>query len=143
MSIPLLKLEYLLIRTLSKPIANSIKQQAVEKPSFRNSCMKLAQSYHSMEVHMRHRLKSVNGTDVREMDPVRPLDEKKAIELGANFIGEFLIFSIAGVLVTLEALRSSRNEKARREETENRIVQLEDALQRIMQDKSKMEAAPA
>lgn len=124
MSIPLIKLGYLLVRTLSKPIANTIKKQAVNKPSFRNICVKLAQSYHKMEVHLRRRLK--NGTNLSQIEEaVRPLDEKKAIELGANFIGEFVIFSVAGSVLTFEAIRNRENEKNRREDVLDRLDALE------------------
>lgn len=129
MSIPLIKLGYLLIRTLSKPIANSIKKQAVNKPSFRETCIKLAQSYHKMEVHLRRRLKNGSGPKLNAAEAeefvVRPLDEKKAIELGANFIGEFVIFSVAGIVLTMEAIRTREIEKNRREDVKDRLEALE------------------
>lgn len=73
-------------------------------------------------------LGTTQSEDAKLVDQVRPLDEKKAIELGANFIGEFIIFSIAGVLLTLESWRSSRVEKNRKEDVENRLEALESQI---------------
>ncbi|KAL2009512.1 hypothetical protein VTN00DRAFT_5319 [Thermoascus crustaceus] len=48
-----LKLSSLLIRTLSKPIANQIKAQAREHERFRRICVSFAQSLHRLDMRMR------------------------------------------------------------------------------------------
>ncbi|KAI9828902.1 MAG: hypothetical protein M1826_005825 [Phylliscum demangeonii] len=53
MSSVTLKLTTLIIRTLSKPIANQIKAQAREHPSFRRICISFAQSVHRIDMRLR------------------------------------------------------------------------------------------
>ncbi|MCJ1242854.1 hypothetical protein MMC30_000049 [Trapelia coarctata] len=48
-----LKITSLLIRTLSKPIANRIKAQAREHPQFRGVCVSIAQSIHRLDMRLR------------------------------------------------------------------------------------------
>ncbi|KAH0536308.1 hypothetical protein FGG08_006801 [Glutinoglossum americanum] len=48
-----LKITSLIIRTLSKPIANQIKNQAREHPRFRKLCVDFAQSLHRVDMHLR------------------------------------------------------------------------------------------
>ncbi|KAF3919792.1 hypothetical protein ABW20_dc0109067 [Dactylellina cionopaga] len=53
MSTIAIKLTSLAIRTLAKPIANSIKQQAKEHPRFRTVCIALAQVVHRTDMRIR------------------------------------------------------------------------------------------
>ncbi|KAI9764980.1 MAG: hypothetical protein M1840_007902 [Geoglossum simile] len=48
-----LKLTSLIVRTLSKPIANQIKSQAREHPRFRKVCIHFAQSLHRVDMRLR------------------------------------------------------------------------------------------
>ncbi|KAF8424514.1 optic atrophy 3-like protein, partial [Tirmania nivea] len=48
-----LKLGSLVIRTVSKPIANAIKAQARDHPTFRRICIRLAQSLHRTDMRLR------------------------------------------------------------------------------------------
>ncbi|KAL2831732.1 optic atrophy 3 protein-domain-containing protein [Aspergillus cavernicola] len=48
-----LKLSSLVIRTLSKPIANQIKAQAREHERFRNICVSMAQGLHRLDMRLR------------------------------------------------------------------------------------------
>lgn len=135
-ALPLVKLGYLLVRTVAKPISSSLKKQAKDHPTFRNACIGLAQSYHRLEVRMRRRLAAKNGGGTLEPNSalteqsVRPLDEQKAIELGADFFGEALVFGVAGILLVMEATRNHRAEMARRQLIEDKFEQLfSDVLQ--------------
>lgn len=82
MSIPLVKLGYLVVRTLSKPIAKVIQQQAAEHQKFRTLCTSLSQAYHRMEVRLRSRA-SDKHISVKPED-IKPLSEEKAIQLGGS-----------------------------------------------------------
>ncbi|KAI9784838.1 MAG: hypothetical protein M1839_001568 [Geoglossum umbratile] len=48
-----LKITSLIVRTLSKPIANQIKNQAREHPRFRKVCIHFAQSLHRVDMRLR------------------------------------------------------------------------------------------
>ncbi|KAF3102227.1 hypothetical protein TWF706_005372 [Orbilia oligospora] len=53
MSTIAIKLTSLAVRTLAKPIANSIKQQAREHPRFRSVCIAIAQAVHRTDIRIR------------------------------------------------------------------------------------------
>ncbi|KAJ3219538.1 hypothetical protein HDU67_000483 [Dinochytrium kinnereticum] len=55
---------------------------------------------------------------------IRPLNEAKAVELGASFISESLLFSVAGFTILFEAWRSSRK-------ASSRVVSVDEALARL------------
>lgn len=139
---PLVKLGYLLIRTIAKPVSGAIKNYARDHPRFKAMCMHVAQRYHKSEVRLRRGLiqkriiggnkaaaaESLKGL-VHTEPEIKPLDPAKAIETGANFIGESIVFVVAGVLLVADQLSSRAKEQARREAIENRILQLEEELQ--------------
>ena len=79
---PLIKLGYLLIRTVAKPVANLLKQQTKNHTGFRTICVRLAQTYHRSEIKMSRRLGGASKAVTEAA--VRPLDEQKAIEVGAG-----------------------------------------------------------
>ncbi|KAK6330193.1 hypothetical protein TWF730_004689 [Orbilia blumenaviensis] len=196
MSTIAVKLTSLAVRTLAKPIANSIKQQAREHPRFRTICIAIAQTVHRTDIRIRlnllrdnsviekaeedeERRKSTDrgkdekgsiakmATDAlkdekhdslkassthhdhptshshtseseaghathaaKKKKPatphIRPLSDSKAIERGAAFISEFFLFSVAGGLILVEALRSRKKEMNRRDEVAERLQNLEE-----------------
>lgn len=133
MSIPLVKLGYLLVRTFAKPIAKMVQDQAAAHPMFRGICIKLSQSYHLMEIRLKSRLNkssdSQSNSNIQEH--IKPLSDEKAIQFGANFIGEFVIFSIAGVALILESLRNSANERKKQAERDGKVEELYKSIEII------------
>lgn len=119
---PLIKLGYLLIRTVAKPVANVLKQQTKNHPVFRSACVRLAQTYHRSEIKMSRRLGGASKAVTEAI--VRPLDEQKAIEVGANFIGETLVFIVAGTVLILDQTLSAQKEQARRQVIEDKFNQI-------------------
>lgn len=120
-----LKLTSLLVRTVAKPIALTLKAQAKEHEAFRNACIRVAQTVHSTDVKLRMRLLGENRIKVR------PLNDKKAIENGANFLLEFFIFLVAGSLIFYESYRArvkSQNEKLT---VKNDIIDLQEEITTI------------
>ncbi|QCD76809.1 OPA3-like protein [Vigna unguiculata] len=110
MVLPLLKLGTLALKTLSKPVASRLKQQAALHPRFRQLIVNMAQSNHQITTKMQRRIYG-HATDVE----IRPLNEEKAVQAAVDLIGELFVFSVAGVLLIFEVQRSSRSE-ARKEE---------------------------
>ncbi|KAK7830173.1 opa3-like protein [Quercus suber] len=111
MVLPLLKLGTLALKTLSKPVANRLKQQAAIHPRFRQLIIDMAQKNHRFTTQMQRRIYG-HATDVE----IRPLNEEKAVQA-----------AVAGVAVILEVQRSARSE-ARKEEV--RKQELEKMRQR-------------
>ena len=93
---PIVKLGVLAVRQVSKPLANAIKTRAKNSPFFRTYiCMPPAQMYHWIEVNVK--MKMLNLGKPRE---VKKLNEAMAIDLGAELLGEFIIFTVASVTLT-------------------------------------------
>ncbi|WOL11009.1 hypothetical protein Cni_G19770 [Canna indica] len=110
MSLPMAKLGALAFRTLSKPIASRLKQQARNYPKFRQFIVNLAQANHRFTTNIQRRFNG-QATDIS----IRPLNEEKAIQAATDLLGEFFLFSVAGAAIIFEVQRSARSE-ARKEE---------------------------
>ncbi|XP_065879898.1 OPA3-like protein [Euphorbia lathyris] len=108
--LPLLKLGTLAVKTLSKPVAAKLKQQAAIHPKFRNFIVSMAQSNHRLTTQMQRRIYS-HATDAE----IRPLNEEKAVQAAVDLIGELFVFTVAGAVVIFEVQRSAKSE-ARKEE---------------------------
>lgn len=127
---PAAKLGALLLRQVSKPIANFVKERAKQSPVFRSYvCMPPAQFYNWCEVKMKMYFMNL-GTAGK----VKPLSETMAIELGSNLLGEGIIFVVAAVLLLLEYNRQVRKEQAKEEV---RLQETED-LNNVIRDLSLM-----
>ncbi|RZC33540.1 optic atrophy 3 protein -like [Asbolus verrucosus] len=106
---PVAKLGSLLIKQISKPIANYVKEKAKSHPLFRRYiCLPPAHFYNWCERKSKMWL-------LRMGQPVNitVLNEAAAIELGANLVGEAVIFVIAAGIVISEYSRSVRKEAAK------------------------------
>ncbi|XP_057792414.1 OPA3-like protein [Salvia miltiorrhiza] len=110
MILPVFKLGTLALKTLCKPIGNRIKKEAGLHPRFRQSIINIAQANHRFTTTLQRRIYG-RATDVE----IRPLNEEKAVQAAADLVGEFFVFTVAGVALIFEVQRSSRSE-ARKEE---------------------------
>ncbi|VVC91531.1 unnamed protein product [Leptidea sinapis] len=112
---PIAKLSVLLIKQISKPIANICKERAKNSPFFRTYvCMPPAQFYNWCEVKAKMWILNL-GKPVN----IPVLSQDMAIELGANLLGESVIFVIGAGLLIIEYNRQSKKEavkEAKREE---------------------------
>lgn len=125
-----LKFTSLFIRTLAKPIATRIKTHARDHPTFRNRCIYAAQAIHRAEATLRMRV--LNESEKK----IRPLNDARAIQTGANFVAESFVFSVAASLILYESWRSRRKEQKRHETVSDDIRMLQDE---IMWIKEKLE----
>ncbi|KAL3219702.1 hypothetical protein MRX96_030253 [Rhipicephalus microplus] len=118
---PIAKLAALAFRQLSKPLANRIKQGAKNSPFFRTYvCMPPAQLYHWVEVNVKMRILNLG-----KPTEVPPLNEAMAIELGAELLGEMIIFAAAAATLIAEYMRQARNERLRENAKEEKHLCLE------------------
>ncbi|XP_005093419.1 putative OPA3-like protein CG13603 [Aplysia californica] len=124
---PLVKLGYLALKQISKPIANYIKRRAKANPFFRRYiCMPPAQIYNWAEINIRLRMVGLGSAK-----NVEPLSEKEAIELGGEMLGEFIVFSFAAILLLSEYARSSRKEQLNQEKAKQEGLRLNAKLQEM------------
>ena len=77
---PAAKLGLLVIKQITKPLANSIAKRAAKSPFFRNYlCIPTANFFHHFDVKVRMRILNLG-----KVSKVKKLDEKKAIDTGAQ-----------------------------------------------------------
>ncbi len=184
------KIVSLAIRTLSKPIAANLKQQAHQHDSLKRLCIALAQSMHRTEMALR--LNLLNSPTARQKEKekekeekeekiaaaekdeppdkgkekdkdgekekeghhksssssssssrsrlstffprftparhIRPLNEAKAVQKGAETLSELFLFAVAVALIVGENARANRKRKKQRDATEEHVRQVEGAL---------------
>lgn len=115
---PALKLGVLFVKQISKPLAKFLVNQAKNHPVFRTYfIIPPAQFYHWAEVKAKMYVMNLG-----KPTKVAKLNEAMAIELGANLMGEVIIFSVAGGCLILEYNRQVAKE-AKKEEA--RLAQLQ------------------
>ncbi|CAG0918923.1 unnamed protein product [Notodromas monacha] len=118
---PVIKLGALIMKQVSKPLAAAVKTKAKNSYFFRTYvCMPPAQLYHWWDVRLR--MWSMNLGKPTE---IPKLNEGMAIDLGAELLGEFIIFGIAAAILTAEYTRSSNKEAAKELERQNNFEALE------------------
>lgn len=126
-----LKLTSLLVRTVAKPVANVIKAQAKEHEFFRQTCIRIAQTAHLTDLRLRMSLLG------EKRIKIRPLNDKKAVENGANFMSEFFIFLVAGSLILYETYRSRKKASDEKDQLADDISTLQSEIMFI---KEKLES---
>jgi optic atrophy 3 protein len=133
--LPFFKLAALLVKQLAKPVANNFKKQAAEHPLFRRGCIGFAQIYHRIEVSLQMKFLGHAARDIKR------LDEERAVNMGAEILGEFFVFTVAGLALVAEYARSSNKEKAKDTELNRRflalemtVVELRDEVHRLQED---------
>ncbi|KAI3718986.1 hypothetical protein L6452_19872 [Arctium lappa] len=138
MVLPLLKLGTLALKTLSKPIASRLKQQAALHPKFRTSIISFAQANHRLTTTIQRRIYG-HATDVE----IRPLNEEKAVQAAGDLISELFVFTVAGAALVFEVHRSSRSEakkeELRRQEMEVMKQRDEDLAKEVESLKQKLQ----
>ncbi|XP_055540942.1 putative OPA3-like protein CG13603 isoform X2 [Wyeomyia smithii] len=108
---PAAKLGVLAMKQISKPIATLLKERAKNSPFFRKYvCMPPAQFYNWMEVKTK-----MWAMNLGKPTNVPVLNEAMAIELGANLLGEIVIFTIGAGLLLMEYQRQVRKESNKEE----------------------------
>ncbi|KAI9007270.1 optic atrophy 3 protein-domain-containing protein [Gaertneriomyces semiglobifer] len=112
------KLGSLIIKTLAKPIANSIKQQAKTHPRFKEFCIDVAQTTHRWEHALKTRFLGYTN------DPIRPLNDTRAVETGAAFMSETFLLTVAILTLLGETYRSSRQTAKRIRTTDTTLDDL-------------------
>lgn len=114
---PIAKLSVLLVKQISKPIANICKERAKNNPFFRTYvCMPPAQFYNWCEVKAKMWILNL-GKPVN----IPVLSQEMAIELGANLLGETVIFVIGAGLLVIEYNRQSKKEAAKEAKREDEM----------------------
>ncbi|KAK4313674.1 hypothetical protein Pmani_014963 [Petrolisthes manimaculis] len=117
---PLAKLAFLFVKQVARPLSSSIKRRAVSSTFFREKfCLPPARLYHWCEVRMKMYVMNIRRSSKTSTIP--KLNEEAAIELGANLLGEGVIFSIAVAILAFEVSRQKEKER-KKEEMEQNVI---------------------
>ncbi|XP_062996748.1 optic atrophy 3 protein [Elgaria multicarinata webbii] len=120
---PIAKLLYLGVRQISKPLAARIKDGARASPFFRQYiCGPPAQIYHWVEMRAKMRIMGFRGA------AIKPLNEEAAAELGAELLGEAIVFGVGGLCIFLEYSRQSTNSRKKEEELSSTLLGLQEQI---------------
>ena len=117
------KIVGLLIKTISKPIAKSLKSSATNHPFFKRICISVAQKTHSFEHSLKLRFLDYNSEAI-----THPLSEARAIQKGADFISEFFLFIVAGTVVAAETIRGRLSSQAKSDELDTQLSTLQSEI---------------
>eukprot|EP00123_Amoebidium_parasiticum_P017056 comp23692_c0_seq1/m.40678 comp23692_c0_seq1/g.40678 ORF comp23692_c0_seq1/g.40678 comp23692_c0_seq1/m.40678 type:complete len:268 (-) comp23692_c0_seq1:394-1197(-) len=102
--LPVDKLLGLLVRQLSKPLANQIKQQAVGHPLLRRAFIGFGQIWHRWEMNIKIRF--LGHIPIA----IKALPEEKAFQSGAEVFGELFVYCTAAGVLLNEYNRSAKKE---------------------------------
>ncbi|KAJ2377860.1 hypothetical protein H4S02_007525, partial [Coemansia sp. RSA 2611] len=103
-------------------------QQAKSHDVFRSMCINVAQVAHRTEMNWR-----MNVLGYKK-EKIRPLNDAKAIDAGANFLGEAFIFSVALSLLFAEQIRSRNQAQRQRNAVDDRLDELEKCMSETRED---------
>ncbi|XP_047474707.1 optic atrophy 3 protein homolog isoform X2 [Penaeus chinensis] len=124
---PIAKLVTLVIKQVSKPLANVAKTRAKNSHFFRTyMLMPPAQFYHWCEVRMKMYVMNLGRSSQGSTIP--RLSEEAAIELGANLLGEGVIFGIAVAILGYEVVRQKEKERKKEQDESDFIISLEQRI---------------
>ncbi|XP_031833447.1 optic atrophy 3 protein homolog [Nomia melanderi] len=133
---PALKLGVLFVKQISKPIAKFLVSQAKNHPVFRTYfIIPPAQFYHWAEVKTKMYVMNLG-----KPTKVAKLNEAMAIELGANLMGEVIIFSVAGGCLVLEYNRQVAKETKKEEARLEQIQKFTDDIENLNKITSRQQA---
>ena len=76
--------------------------------------------YHWLETNVKMRIMGLSGPD-----KVQPLSEQVAVDVGAELLGETLVFGVAAGLMYLEYNRGKRKEEIKEQEQNEKLSELQ------------------
>ncbi|KAK8743769.1 hypothetical protein OTU49_001259 [Cherax quadricarinatus] len=127
---PLAKLAFLFVKQVARPLSSSIRRKAVRSHFFKEKlCLPPARFYHWCEVRMKMYVMNLGRTG--QSSTIPRLSEEAAIELGANLLGEGVIFGIAVAILAYEVSRQKEKEKKKEEAEQAFINNLETRINEL------------
>ncbi|XP_044597077.1 optic atrophy 3 protein homolog [Cotesia glomerata] len=132
---PAFKLGVLFLKQISKPIAKLLVSQAKNHPVFRTYfIIPPAQFYHWAEVKAKMYVMNLG-----KPTKVAKLNEQMAIELGANLMGEVIIFTVAGGCLFFEYNRQSVKEAKKEADRQAQVQKFTDDIQTLHESSQEQE----
>lgn len=136
--IPLFKVISLAIRMFTRPLSNYLKSSLKYKndhhPLVRKSILSLGQIYHILQIKIQRRIMNMSSSDTY----VKPLSDEKALEQGAEFVGEILAYGTLFVWGVYEINKFSNDAKAKDDKQAAILGKIDDRLENLEQGKTEL-----
>ncbi|KAL1507001.1 hypothetical protein AB1Y20_007864 [Prymnesium parvum] len=120
-----MKLFFLAVRQVSKPIATRAKMVAHDSERFRSAMATVGRTLNRFSIQLDRR---ASGKDA--LAHIIPLSEKVAVERGADFVSELTIYTIAGATVIYEYRLGERQKKEKEAEAVQKEAERRAEMQR-------------
>ncbi|KAJ8908374.1 hypothetical protein NDN08_005083 [Rhodosorus marinus] len=123
-ALPLAKLVGLMVKTVSKPVANQLKFYAKNSERFERYYIALGNALHRLQVTV---FRQSHGDVVTKRTKVKDLPPEKALDAGAGFIGDAFVYLVAAGVTVYEYARGRAKEarKVQKQEEEKLMVEAE------------------
>lgn len=122
--IPFFKILSLIIRTFTKPVASyfkaSLKISGHERQRAQYILIFLGQKYHRFNIRL---TRSLSNQGLKEY--IKPLSDEKALDSGADFIGEFIAYSTLLAWGYYELNKLSRDTKIKEQKLLDQLTNLQ------------------
>ena len=105
------KLFFLAVRQVSKPLANQAKRTAKQSELFQSLCVGVGRMIHRGTIQLDRR---ADGKE--QLAHIAPLNATAALDRGAEFFSELIIYSVAGATVVYEYNLNERQKKQKAEQ---------------------------
>jgi hypothetical protein len=156
MAVPFVKLFFLAVKQVSKPVASRIKAGALNSERLRRSMVSVGQRLNLNAVQLE---RIADGMAPLKTERVKQLNEKEALTRGADFLAEMVVYSVSASIIGIEhwmsqqkarkaaAKEAAKEVEARRLKEENearqwrKFQELDSTLLELRQRLSAIEAA--
>uniref|UniRef100_A0A7S0LHK1 OPA3-like protein n=1 Tax=Coccolithus braarudii TaxID=221442 RepID=A0A7S0LHK1_9EUKA len=129
MVLPLVKLVVMGVKQLAKPVSNRIKASAIQSNALRSTMVKVGRQirFNGMQIE-----RIADGKSLLKRERVPKINEKEALERGAEFLGEMFIYGVSVLGLAVEQMYSQRKaaEAAATEAEKLRLKEASDAQHR-------------
>ena len=132
MVLPLVKLGFLAVKQIAKPVAQRLKNQALNSPRWQRALVATGRRLHYNKLQI-ERIADGKALLKRERAPV--LERKQALMDGADFLAEMVIYGVSASILGIEYWTSRKKDLAKaakeaaKEATTQRLKEANEELQ--------------
>jgi hypothetical protein len=112
----------LAIKTLAKPMSKQVKHYFTKSTLTNNLLITIGQTTNNITTRMQI------WSAGYKVQNIKKLDKEAAVKQGAELVGEFFIFSVAGALVVWEYDKSKKKEKKKDNNVQQNIIDVRNDL---------------
>ena len=135
-SFPLVRLFFVVVYRIARPLANEMVLRAQKNTLFREYlCIPLGRTIHWMDMKVRIRILNLG-----KLNLVPKIDDKIAMDLGAQLLLEFIVIIIFSVIVIYqynESVQKEEKKDAKRKKESNEVIENIKQIELVAQNNQK------